>query len=79
MLSGQDHAQGRRPAVTRCERGNARRHVFANARRTGHSIKPFCRHQSARYAFSPDAFVKPKPTTHTAIETARTFNPNVSA
>ena len=56
ILSGQHHAQSGGPAVTLLKRGNARRDILTNARRTRHTI------QSSRYAFSPDAFARPKPT-----------------
>jgi len=55
------------------KRGNAGRDILSNARRARHTI------QSSRYAFSPDALVKPKPTTQTAIATARNFRPKASA
>ena len=59
ILPGQHHAQPRGPAVALAERGNARRDLLANA-------APHTPHRPIvappGYPFSPDAFVKPKPT-----------------
>src|SRR6185503_4552045 len=71
--AGQDHAQAGRAAMALRKGSNARRQTGPNLRRACDTIK------TTRYAFSPDAFVKPNPTAHTAIATARNFNPNVSA
>lgn len=61
------------------ERSHTGRQFFADPSGARRAIQPSRGHLCDRYPFSPEALVRPKPTAHTASDTAKNFSPNVSA